>query len=100
MQNFRNSNCFRKFIQPQFILTINSKILDYGKKYKKHLIQWLEKPNDDKNSENLKNIILLYRGSIDSFSTSKFHEKCNNKGETLTIIKTEDNYIFGGYTEN
>ena len=45
---------------------------------KKYLIQWVEKPN--KNSENLKNIILLYRGSIYGFSANKFNEKCNNKG--------------------
>ena len=48
---------------------------------------------------NVNNIILLYRGSRDGFSAKTFHDKCNNKGETLTIIKSDDDFIFGGYTE-
>mgnify|MGYP003351843930 CR=1 FL=1 len=31
---------------------------------------------------------LLYRGSKDGFSASTFHTKCNQKGETFIIIKT------------
>ena len=47
----------------------------------------------------ISNISLLYRGSRDGFKASDFHDRCNNKGETLTIIKSNDGYIFGGYTE-
>ena len=88
-----------KIIQIKYNIDIDSKILQYDKKYKKYLIQWLEKPNNNINNENVKNIILLYRGSRDGFSAKTFHDKCNNKGETLTIIKSDDDFIFGGYTE-
>ena len=86
-------------IQPQYVINIDSEILKYDNKFKKYLIQWLEKPNKNLTKENVKNIILLYRGSRDGFKASKFHEKCDNKGETLTIIKSDGDFIFGGYTE-
>ena len=43
----------------------------------------------------------LYRGSRDGFTAGVFHEKCDKKGETITIIRNEDNgqkNIFGGYS--
>ena len=41
---------------------------------------------------------LLYRASRDGFEASSFHAKCNNQARTLTIIETNNGYIFGGYT--
>ena len=41
---------------------------------------------------------LLYRASEDGFSSSSFHEKCDGIKNTLTIIKSTNNNIFGGYT--
>ena len=41
---------------------------------------------------------LLYRGSRDGTSATVFHNKCNSIKKTLTIIKTTNNYVFGGYT--
>ncbi len=32
---------------------------------------------------------LLFRGSDDGFSAKTFHEKCDNKGPTLSIIRSE-----------
>ena len=43
-------------------------------------------------------LTLLYRGSRDGFSAKSFHDKCDNKGATITIIKNALNYSFGGYT--
>ncbi len=44
---------------------------------------------------------LLYRGSRDGFKARNFHERCDDKSPTLTIIQAKiSNYIFGGYTEN
>ncbi|KAK8797077.1 hypothetical protein WA158_004287 [Blastocystis sp. Blastoise] len=46
---------------------------------------------------------LLYRASEHHYSGSKFHKYCDNKGETVTLIKHigHDNHIniFGGYTD-
>jgi TLD len=41
---------------------------------------------------------LLYRGSRDGFRAVDFHDKCDNVSNTLTVIKTTDTCIFGGYT--
>ena len=41
---------------------------------------------------------LLYRATRDGFSASAFHSKCDGKENTLTIIKNNLNYVFGGYT--
>lgn len=42
-------------------------------------------------------IEILYQGSTDGFQAKIFHEKCDDKGPTLTIILA-NNRIFGGYT--
>jgi len=42
---------------------------------------------------------LIYRASQDGFEASQFHAKCDDKSNTLVIIKSENDNIFGGYTE-
>ena len=42
---------------------------------------------------------LLYKASKDGDSPEIFHSKCDGKGPTITIFKTKNNYIFGGYTD-
>ena len=42
---------------------------------------------------------LLFRASRDGFASSVFHSKCDNKGPTITVVKSGGN-IFGGFTEN
>lgn len=42
---------------------------------------------------------LIYRASRDGFSADDFHFKCDNVIKTLTLIQTQENFIFGGYTE-
>ena len=44
-----------------------------------------------------KNMELLYRGTRDGMSGEAFHNKCNNKGPTISLFKNEKGYIFGGY---
>ena len=41
---------------------------------------------------------LIYRATRDGFRTSIFHAKCDNIPNTLTIIKSTNGCIFGGYT--
>ena len=50
-------------------------------------------------SKKIKNLELLYRASENKGSGNIFHEKCNGKTPTLTIIHSKNDYIFGGYTE-
>ncbi|KAJ5072094.1 hypothetical protein M0811_09738 [Anaeramoeba ignava] len=35
----------------------------------------------------------------DGFSCQNWHKAVDNKGKTLVIIKTKDNFIFGGFTQ-
>ena len=44
------------------------------------------------------NVEMLYRASRDGWAASNFHSCCDNKGPTVTVIKSR-NYIFGGYSE-
>ena len=54
------------------------------------------------NMENLKKLKvgykLIYRASDDGDDAETFHQKCDGISGTLTIIKTKDDWIFGGYT--
>ena len=41
---------------------------------------------------------MIYNGSIDGFTSTDFHRKCDNMGPTISIIQTEHGNIFGGYS--
>jgi len=45
-----------------------------------------------------KKYTLLWRGTRDGFEASKFHSLCDGKPNTLTVVKTTTDCIFGGYT--
>ena len=58
------------------------------------LVIWLKESRTITNdSDNL-----LYRASRNGWGASNFHSCCDNKGPTVTVVKS-GNYIFGGYTE-
>ena len=40
---------------------------------------------------------LLYRASRDGFQAAQFHARCDNQGPTLVLIRSTNNYVFGGY---
>lgn len=42
---------------------------------------------------------LLYSASRDGFTAATFHRLCDNKGKTLTVIRSPQNYIFGGFAD-
>ncbi len=44
--------------------------------------------------------ILLYRATRDGFTSQAFHSKCDGKGNTISIIKNNLNYVFGGYASS
>jgi len=55
----------------------------------------------DKNYNNSKiDFKLLYRGTVDGKSAQDFHRKCDGIKKTISIIKTDNGAIFGGYAEN
>eukprot|EP00347_Sterkiella_histriomuscorum_P018566 403345029 len=40
---------------------------------------------------------LIYRGTRDGFKAKSFHQKCDNQGPTLSLIKSEHEKVFGGF---
>jgi hypothetical protein len=47
---------------------------------------------------NLTEARLIYRASRDGFAASSFHSKCDNIANTVTVIRTTSNSVFGGFT--
>jgi len=43
-------------------------------------------------------LILVYRGSRDSYTVSAFHSKCDNISPTITVVQSHLGKIFGGFT--
>ena len=41
---------------------------------------------------------LLYRGTRDGSESNVFHNKCDNQGPTICLIKNDKDNIFGGYS--
>ena len=41
---------------------------------------------------------LIYKSSKHGYTAKDFHTKCDNKGPTVTVIRTKDNITFGGFT--
>ena len=41
---------------------------------------------------------LMYRGTRDGFGSEHFHTSCDYQPNTLTVIRTNKKYIFGGFT--
>ncbi|KAJ5080162.1 pep-cterm sorting domain-containing protein [Anaeramoeba ignava] len=102
LQSQKKKKKLNKFIQDQnqnqnsFIfkprIRFDSQIIQEIKHFKK-LKKWI---NDDKFFFQMKK---QFSTKEDGFSTKKWHKKCDNKGKTLVIIKTKDNFIFGGFTK-
>ncbi|KAJ5077016.1 hypothetical protein M0811_00336 [Anaeramoeba ignava] len=61
--------------------------------YVKKLQEWI---NDNDFFSKMKKGFSAKR---DGFKAKKWHSICDDKGKTLVIIKTKDNYIFGGFTQ-
>ncbi len=57
------------------------------------ITKWLKEANAGSQPK------LLFRASINGWSVNDFHSHCDRKGPTLTIIKTSEGYIFGGYND-
>ena len=88
---YNNIICSFNTIQTNTLKYYISKILCNSEStfdYLNQILDWTE----------CKNLKLLYRGSKDGFTKNIFHEKCNNKGPTVTLIQNKRGDIFGGFT--
>ena len=73
-------------------LILNENNNDINKK--SAIINWI-KQKTKKNQMKFERIFLM---SQNGSSSKDFHNYCDNKGPTLTIIKTNKNKLFGGFT--
>ena len=87
---------------PKFVLIDLFKIINYlfeestilnDEKQKEMLIKWV------KETENIPKQFtkLIYCSSQMGFESNKFHKLCDNKLNTISLIKA-NNFIFGGFT--
>ena len=64
----------------------------------KHISELLNMISNQLNTNKSFELKLLFRGSIHGNNAEAWHKKCNNIGNTITIVKSDYDYIFGGFT--
>src|SRR5581483_523336 len=75
---------------------VESEIITY--QHAELISKWVDRLEITDRSTSSYEFKLLFRGSRDGFNKSKFHEICNKKSRTITIVKVKDsNEILGGY---
>ena len=75
--------------------SINSTILHGNQYYLRHLHPFLASaPEVGEDSS----WFLCYNATSHGWGAKTFHDRCDGKNNTLTIIQ-KDQYVFGGYTD-
>jgi hypothetical protein len=80
----------KPFLVPDNMMDSSVIITDSSDKLK--IKEWLKSANKTSKPK------LLYRASRDGWNAANFHRECDNKGATLTVVKSSGGYIFGGYS--
>ena len=62
---------------------------------KKVLTSWIK---EELKQTATSTFVLLFRASRNGWASTNFHSCCDNKGPTITVVKS-GNYIFGGYAD-
>ena len=58
--------------------------------YKEKINQWFGRRYQD--------FRLIFKATSNDFQIRTFHEQCDGKGSTITLIQTTPKYVFGGFT--
>ena len=80
----------------QLTKNLQSRNILLDEEEKNMVIDWISETL--KNKEKKITMTLLYRASEHGDSSSNFHNKCNNKGKTLTLVRNTKGYRCGGFT--
>ena len=83
-------------IEKEKVTHFNESIILKNKDERDLLIRFIEE--NDQSKKGKINGKLLYRASRDGDKASIFHLKCDGKGATITIVKSDKGLRFGGYT--
>ena len=81
----------KKIIKPEDVFK-ESKIVR-NIEDKQNLIKWLSPVG------NISQIKLIYRATEDGDDSNSFFDKCRNMGPTISLIKTKEDRIFGGFSK-
>ena len=88
---------FKKEILGKITFRINSHIVD-SYYYIFMLKKWLNKNNDNNNSNKIIKTKLLFRLSRDGESVDTFHKLCDDISPTLLLVESLNGRKFGGFT--
>ena len=84
----------KKLLQEQNNDFSNSLIIKNDVKKQNYIINWIK----EKTKKDMIKFDLIFTMSKNGNKCDDFHRYCDNKGPTLTLIKTTKNQIFGGFT--
>ena len=91
IKEINNFEYFKRNIIPEFL---KSSIIKGDSKNQESLVTWIkEKTNKDEI-----NFELIFKMTENGSDSTNFHEFCNEKGPTLTLISTNEGKKFGGFT--
>jgi len=108
-KSYNNQQIFKTFIESNLYLLSNSNIITNPEEIKclYDEIQKADKQNQIEKNKNNKNFIpkscdfvfkLVYRASRDGDDVLEFHKRCDEIGPNVTLVKTEKNKRFCGFT--
>ena len=84
------------------LIEIKDKIKEQNpdiKSYLPKVKEIINKPIEQHYKKTIKNYKLIFQASTDGYSAKDFHDKCDGKSFTVTIILSKVGRIFGGYSE-
>ncbi|EXX78624.1 hypothetical protein RirG_013410 [Rhizophagus irregularis DAOM 197198w] len=91
-----NSKPIKKSRNSHKSKNVDSKIITF--QHANLISKWIDKLDITDNLNTSYEFKLILRGSRDGFAPSKFHEICDNRVRTVTVIKVKNsNEILGGY---
>jgi len=90
----RNKSGWGEYCSPIEIITekleLDSKILKAGEK--EILVNWLPKKYQTRSLK------MIFRASKKGYACTAFHARCDNKAPTITVVKSKNGNVFGGFT--
>lgn len=97
-----NNNIIEQYINE--LIKVNKKYLKISKEIKSDIIKFdeinlIEEGVKYKLSKNIKEYKLIFKASKDGFRVKDFHNYCDGKDNTLTLVKTKTGRRFGGFTD-
>ena len=100
--NMEYNNC--EYLNSDKIIKYKAKLDKLKETIDSHIMKYnglnlIETGVKNKLNKKIKNYRLLFRASENKYKASNFHSKCDGYNNTLTLVKTKNGKIFGGFTD-